>query len=459
MQELESVCAAALERVRSRFSPTVFDLWFGDLVLLSLDEGRAVFKINSDFKQNIIQNKYTGVLSDALREVIGFEVEVEITSTENKEGISVPNFTREAPSLVPKEKRSELPEEEPNIGADIESKKIFSQYTFDNFVVGDSNKFAHAACIAVARNPATSYNPLFIYGQSGLGKTHLLYAITNEIKNTMPDVRIIYKGGADFTNELIQAIQTGKTKQFRDYYREADVLLIDDIQFIAGKESTQEEFFHTFNALHDADKQIILTSDRPPRDIRTLEERLRTRFEWGLIADVQPPSVELRTAIILKKAEELSITIPEEAVTFLSQKLKNSIRTIEGAIKKISAVSMLTSTPITLELCKDAIAPILSSTKSENDTIDKIFELIAEKYGVSEEDIRSKKRNDNIAKARHLCIYLIRQLTELSLSDIGKIFSRDHATVIASTKFIKGQMDIVPGMESEVNELISTLKV
>ena len=459
MQELESVCSAALERVRSLFSPTVFDLWFGDLVLLSLDEEHAVFKINSDFKQNIIQNKYTTVLSDALREVIGFEVDVQIISSEKKEGISVPNFTREAPSLVPKEKRREIPEEEPNIGADIESKKIFSQYTFDNFVVGDSNKFAHAACIAVARNPSTSYNPLFIYGQSGLGKTHLLYAITNEIKNTMPDVKIIYKGGADFTNELVQAIQAGKTKQFRDYYLNADVLLIDDIQFIAGKEQTQEEFFHTFNTLHDADKQIILTSDRPPRDIRTLEERLRTRFEWGLIADVQPPSVELRTAIILKKAEELGIVIPDEAVSYLAQKLKNSIRTIEGAIKKISAVNMLTSTPITLELCKEAIAPILSSSKSENDTIDKIFELISEKYGVSEEDIRSKKRNDNIAKARHLCIYLIRHLTELSLSDIGKIFSRDHATVIASTKFIKGQMDIVPGMESEVNELISTLKV
>ena len=459
MQELQSVCAAALERVRSHYSPTVFELWFGDLVLLSLDEGRAVFKINSDFKQSIIQNKYTGVLSDALREVIGFEVAVEVISTENKEGISVPNFSREPQSLVPKEKRAEIPEEEPNIGADIESKKIFSQYTFDNFVVGDSNKFAHAACLAVARNPATSYNPLFIYGQSGLGKTHLLYAITNEIKNTMPDVRIIYKGGADFTNELIQAIQTGKTKEFRDYYREADVLLIDDIQFIAGKESTQEEFFHTFNALHDADKQIILTSDRPPRDIRTLEERLRTRFEWGLIADVQPPSVELRTAIILKKAEELGIVIPDEAVAFLSQKLKNSIRTIEGAIKKISAVSMLTSTPITLELCKDAISPILSSSKSENDTIDKIFELISRKYGVSEEDIRSKKRNDNIAKARHLCIYLIRHMTELSLSDIGKLFSRDHATVIASTKYVKGQIESVPGMESEVNELISTLQM
>ncbi|MBQ8174413.1 MAG: chromosomal replication initiator protein DnaA [Clostridia bacterium] len=459
MQELESVCAATLERVRTHYSPTVFDLWFGDLVLLSLDEGRAVFKINSDFKQSIIQNKYTGVLSDALREVIGFEVEVDIISTEKNEGISVPTFTREPQSLVSKEKRTELLEEEPNIGADIESKKIFSQYTFDNFVVGDSNKFAHAACIAVARNPATSYNPLFIYGQSGLGKTHLLYAITNEIKNTMPDVHIIYKGGADFTNELIQAIQTGRTKQFRDYYRRADVLLIDDIQFIAGKESTQEEFFHTFNALHDADKQIILTSDRPPRDIRTLEERLRTRFEWGLIADVQPPSIELRTAIILKKAEELGIVIPEDAVTFLSQKLKNSIRTIEGAIKKISAVSMLTSTPITLELCKEAISPILSSSKSENDTIDKIFELISERYGVSEEDIRSKKRNDNIAKARHLCIYLIRHLTELSLSDIGKLFSRDHATVIASTKYVKGQIESVPGMESEVNELISTLQM
>ena len=459
MQELESVCAATLARVKEHYSPTVFDLWFGDLVLLSLDEGRAVFKINSDFKQSILQNKYTDVLSDALREVIGFEVEVSVVSTEGKEGISVPNFTREPQSLVPKEKRAEIPEEEPNIGADIESKKIFSQYTFDNFVVGDSNKFAHAACIAVAKNPATSYNPLFIYGQSGLGKTHLLYAITNEIKNTMPNVHIIYKGGADFTNELIQAIQTGKTKLFRDYYRQADVLLIDDIQFIAGKESTQEEFFHTFNALHDADKQIILTSDRPPRDIRTLEERLRTRFEWGLIADVQPPSIELRTAIILKKAQELGIVIPDEAVAFLSQKLKNSIRTIEGAIKKISAVSMLTSTPITLELCKDAISPILSSSKSETDTIDKIFELISRKYGVSEEDIRSKKRNDNIAKARHLCIYLIRHLTELSLSDIGKLFSRDHATVIASTKYVKGQIESVPGMESEVNELISTLQM
>ena len=459
MQELQSVCAAVLDLVRPRYSPTVFDLWFGDLVLLSLDEEKAVFKINSDFKQNIIQNKYTGVLSEALYEVLGFEVAVEILSTEHKEGISVPTFTREVDSLVPKEKRAEVPEEEPNIGADIESKKIFSQYTFDNFVVGDSNKFAHAACIAVARNPATSYNPLFIYGQSGLGKTHLLYAITNEIKNTMPDVHIIYKGGADFTNELIQAIQTGKTKQFRDYYRQADVLLIDDIQFIAGKESTQEEFFHTFNALHDADKQIILTSDRPPRDIRTLEERLRTRFEWGLIADVQPPSLELRTAIIMKKAQELGIVIPDEAVAFLSQKLKNSIRTIEGAIKKISAVSMLTSTPITLELCKDAITPILSSSKSETDTIDKIIDLISERYGVSEEELRSKKRTDNIAKARHLCIYLIRHLTDLSYSDVGKLFSRDHATAIASIKYVKGQIESVPGMESEVNELISTLQM
>ncbi len=441
--------------IKELYSPTVFDLWFGDLSLLSLDDKEAVFKINSDFKQGILQKKYADVMRRAVAEVLGFEVDIMILSSQKNEGISMPHFSSPPPSIIPKSKKEE--EIEQNIGADIESKNIFSQYTFDNFIVGESNKFAHAACIAVARNPATSYNPLFIYGQSGLGKTHLLYAITNEIKNTMPDVRIVYKKGDEFTNELIRSIQSGSMQEFRDRYRKADVLLIDDIQFIAGRESTQEEFFHTFNALHDAEKQIILTSDRPPRDIKTLEERLRTRFEWGLIADIQPPSIELRQAIILKKAEALGISIPQEAVTYLSQKLKNSIRTIEGAIKKISAVSLLTSTPITLEMCTTAVASLVTGDKTENDKIEKIFDLVSRKFGVSEEEIRGKKRNDNIAKARHMCIYLIRHLTELSLSDIGKLFSRDHATVIASIKYVEGQITSVPGTESEVNDMIATV--
>lgn len=489
MQELESVRQAVMEVLRGQYSTAVFDLWFRDLKLRSLDEGCAELESDSVFKKGILQNKYTGVLSDAFLHVLGFSVKVHITAVP-KEGNAAEDadFTPLA-TAVQREGKGEgdLPhapgagtgvgagaasppptdalrpegdyEKVPNIGADFESKKIFSQYTFDNFIVGESNKFAHAACIAVARNPATAYNPLFIYGQSGLGKTHLLYAITNEIKRTMPNVKIVYKKGDEFTNELIHSIQSGSMQYFRDKYRGADVLLIDDIQFIAGRESTQEEFFHTFNALHDADKQIILTSDRPPRDIKTLEDRLRTRFEWGLIADIQPPSLELRTAIILKKAEQLGITIPDDAVSYLSQKLKNSIRTIEGAIKKIGAVSMLTSTPITLEMCKTAVSALVNGDKSEGETIDRIFEIVSEKYGVSIEDIRGKKRNDNIAKARHVCIYMIRNITELSLSDIGKLFSRDHSTVISSIKYIEGQIAAVPGTESEINEMLAAVKL
>ena len=459
MQGLEEVRSGDMDILRGRFSQTVFDLWFGDLKLVSLDPKEAIFEINSDFKQNIIRNKYTAILSEAVADVIGFRVEVNVVSSQRREGFSLPRFSLPLKSELPPDKREPKEEPEVDIGPDIESKKVFEQYTFENFIVGESNKFAHAACIAVARSPATSYNPLFIYGQSGLGKTHLLYAITNEIKSTMPDVRIVYKKGDEFTNELIRSIQSGSMQSFRDKYRNADVLLIDDIQFIAGRESTQEEFFHTFNALHDAEKQIILTSDRPPRDIKTLEDRLRTRFEWGLIADIQPPSLELRTAIILKKAENLGITIPEDAVVYLSQKLKDNIRTIEGAIKKIAAITLLTGTPITLDMCRTAVSSMISGDRSETVLIDRIFEAVSAHYGVPIEEIRGKKRNDTIAKARHMCIYIIRQMTSLSLSDIGKLFNnRDHTTVIASTRYIKGQIESVPGAESEVNDLIGKIK-
>ena len=459
MEELDDIREALMDYIRAQFSQTVFDLWFRDLGLMSLDGEEAVFKINSDFKKKIIEERHGDLLREAIEAILGFSVKISFVSTEKEEGPSLPKFTTPVPSTLPPEKRTETEEEEePDIGPDIESNKIFENKTFANFIVGESNKFAHAACVAVAQNPATSYNPLFIWGPSGLGKTHLLYAITNEIKRTRPSVRIIYSRGETFANELIEHIRNNNTPAFREKYRHADVLLIDDIQFIAGRESTQEEFFHTFNELYESDCQIILTSDRPPKEIKTLEDRLKTRFEWGLIADIQPPSIELRTAIILKKAEELGIKIPEDVLQYLSQKLKENIRTIEGAIKKIAAITSLTGTPITLDMCKTAISSIVQENKSDNDLIDRIFTAVSNRYGVSREEICSKRRHDNIAKARHMCIYIIRRLTDRSYADIGKIFSRDHSTVISSINYIEGQIESVPGAESEVNELIAEIK-
>ena len=460
MQGLEDIRHAILENIRTLFPTTVFELWFKDLTLISLEETTATFAIPSDFKRNFLASKYKEVLKNATKEVIGFPLDIEIISSQGEGGPVATHFSTPVPSRLSQEERKQvLPEDPIDIGAELESKKVFSRYTFDNFIVGASNKFAHAAAVAVARQPASAYNPLFIWGKSGLGKTHLLYAITNEIKSTMPNVRIVYKRGDEFTNELIENIQRGTMAQFREKYRTADVLLIDDIQFIAGRESTQEEFFHTFNALHDAEKQIILTSDRPPRDIKTLEERLRTRFEWGLIADIQPPSVELRSAIIRNKSEALGITIPDDALAYLSEKLTSSIRTIEGAIQKIQAIATLTGVPISLDLCKQATLALVAGEKSENDKIDRIFDTVCRHYQVEREDLCGKKRNDNIAKARHTCIYLIRQLTELSLSDIGKIFSRDHTTVIASIKYVTGQIEGVPGAESEIGDLLNQINV
>ena len=458
MQGLTDIASAILELIRAKFSTTVFDLWFKDLTLAELDESRAVFTIASDFKANILDKQHKGVLARATEEVIGFGVTVEIRSTQGEGSPSATRFSSPAPSRLSFEERTRvIPEDPVDIGAEIESKTVFTRYTFDNFIVGASNKFAHAACVAVAKQPATAYNPLFIWGKSGLGKTHLLYAITNEIKKNNPNAKIIYRRGDEFTNELIDHIQRGNMPAFHDKYRTADVLLIDDIQFIAGRVSTQEEFFHTFNNLYDADKQIILTSDRPPHEIKTLEERLRTRFEWGLIADIQPPTIELRTAIIRSKAEALGISIPDDALSYLAEKLTSSIRTIEGAIHKIQAVSTLTGTPVSLELCKQTTVSLVASEKSEKDKIDRIFDAVCRRYRVEREELCGKKRNDNIAKARHTCIYLIRHMTGLSLSDIGKIFSRDHTTVIASVRYVEGQIESVPGVESEVNELLSEI--
>lgn len=345
-------------------------------------------------------------------------------------------------------------EQKPGIGAWGSTLPPYNfEYTFDNFIVGSSNKFAHAACTAVAANPAMNYNPLFIYGPSGLGKTHLLYAITNEIKKKKPAAKIIYIKGEDFTTQFIEALAAQMTNEFRNKYRSCDVLLIDDIQFIAGKTSTQEEFFHTFNALYEEHKQIILTSDRPPRDMKTLEDRLKTRFEWGLLADIQPPDLELRVAIIKKKAEQVGVTIPEEVLTYLAENLRSNIRQIEGAMKKLGALAFLSGQKITMEVARGCIADLLGGEEPVSVTVDKIFATVYKKYGISKEDLIGKSRSREIAQARHVTIYLIRKITEMSLPNIGKIFNRDHTTVLSSWDIIEKKLKTDAMLTIDINEM------
>ncbi|MBQ7376930.1 MAG: chromosomal replication initiator protein DnaA [Clostridia bacterium] len=460
MFSLEDVCSAFLAILEQKQSKTMFDLWFKDLKMVSLTENSAVFSINSDIKRSFLETKWTDLVASTLVEVVGFKPEVTFTSSESEFTIpeEILSTHEKKESITSLLSENEKKEEKIDFGTAIENHSIVADYTFDNFIVGESNKFAHAACYAVATSSDTSYNPLLIHGPSGLGKTHLLYAITNEIKRNNPDVRIVYKRSEDFTNELISHIRTDSMPAFRSKYRNADVLLIDDIQFIAGKESTQEEFFHTFNELNENNKQIILTSDRPPNEIRTLEERIRTRLEWGLIADIQPPSFELRTAIIQKKAEALHISIPAEIVNYLAEKLQNNIRQIEGAIKKIAAISMLTGNPVTEQMCKNAISNLVSGKEPPSVTVDKILKVVSQTYEVSVEDMKSKKRQGEIANARHVAIYLIRQLTDLSLNNVADIFNRDHTTVMSSDRKVKNDIDSSKAAEAEIDELIRKIK-
>lgn len=468
--DVKNVWSLVKDKMKEDFSQTTLDLWFGNLELVSLTDSRAVFLINSDFKKNIIINKYLDVISSHMSEVIGFDVETVIISNEKgmvdineiqqmSGGFSDPQIQTDKNTSLSDSVSSVSSDAAVSVASRNEAVKYMSkEYTFDNFIVGNSNKFAHAACIAVANNPSTAYNPLFIYGQSGLGKTHLMYAITNQITKNNPNVNIIYIKGEEFTNQLIDSISKQHTLKFRDKYRSADVLLIDDIQFIAGKESTQEEFFHTFNSLYEEHKQIILTSDRPPRDIKTLEDRLKTRFEWGLIVDIQPPDIELRMAIIKKKASGMDIQISNEVVTYLADRLKSNIRQLEGAIKKIGAISFLTGSPVTMEIARNAISDLLSGSEPVNVTIDKIFGAVSKRYNIPLETLKGKKRTDDIANARHICIYLLRTLTELSLSSIGGLFSRDHTTVLSSIRKIEKEISENTITETEINELIKEIK-
>ncbi len=350
-------------------------------------------------------------------------------------------------------------EQNKDVKPDLTDVKLNNDYTFDTFIVSNSNKFAFNAAMAVSTNPATAWNPLFIYGPSGLGKTHLLYAIANETLKNHPGIKLVFARGEDFTVQMVESLREkdGPTK-FRNKFRKLDVLLIDDIQFIAGKEGVQEEFFHTFNALYDDHKQIIMTSDRPPRDIQLLQERLKNRFEMGLTADVQPPDYELRAAVIESKARDYGIELPKEVISFLAESLNKNIRQIEGSLKRIAAKSTLYGLPITLDMAKRTISDIANVDASPKMVIEKIFSAVSEKYGVTESEIKSKSRKREITNARHVSIYFIRKFTGFSLKQIANIFGRDHTTILSSLEGTEAKIISEPFFEREITELETEIK-
>ena len=416
MDSFEELFSVVKEYCKTQMTEVAYKIWIKDIEAVSFDNDTVVLGVNSEFKKNIVTEKYKALLSKVFEQTLGFPVEIVIQVVEDD------------------------PEKPPEPVPEVQGVKDISplldsgdyDYTFDTFIVGSSNKFAHAAALAVATHDTRNYNPLFIYGDSGLGKTHLLFAIMNEVKNRKPDALVVYVKGEQFTNELIAAIGHQATPEFREKYRKADYLLVDDIQFIAGRDSTQEEFFHTFNTLYESGKQIVLTSDRPPKEIKTLEDRLRTRFEMGLMADIQPADFETRIAIIQRKAELLHIDMPLEVEEYIANNLKSNIRQLEGAVKKIKANSLIyENKPITILMAQNSIRDILNDSQPVPVTIGKIITEVARTFNVSEQDIKSNKRAANISRARQVAMYVIKDITQMSMAAIGDEFGgRDHSTVV-----------------------------
>ena len=467
-----------------KIGDAAFNLWFEGFTLVSLDDKLAVFSVPSNVGKSVLLSRYYTFIKDALSVVLGFEVQVDIYSledTENKEKEKIViydssseevEYEREleverremGKSLLSDEDLDFLSQSSPSKKSEkydsLDKKSTLSQYTFDNFIEGDSNRFAKAACMGVVQEPGFSYNPLFIYGNSGLGKTHLLYATISEIKKLHPELKIVYKKCESFVNELVLAIKQGSTDVFKEKYRSCDVLLIDDIQFIAGKDLCQEEFFHTFSCLYEDDKQIILTSDRPPNEINPLTDRLRSRFEGGLLADVKIPGFELRAAITKKKADTMGLNIPDDLIYYMAQRLRVNIRQIEGVLKKIKMVCGLSGTLVSKQMVEESIISVDPLNMPNDILIERTLNEVSKKYGVSVEDLKSKKRTDSIAKARHIAIYLIKELLEeISLKEVGRIFGdRDHTTVLSSINKVKQDIRTVNGVEEDIKKLIFNIK-
>ncbi len=442
MQAFNKLWAAAVERLREYISESAMDLWITPIVPITYEDDSAVLMVESTFQRDIIMSKYKDRISQTLSDMVGFDMSINVVTPDE----------RELPQRIKKPEPSKIP---------IESyvEPVYPEYTFDTFVVGDSNKHAHAACYAVAKNPSKAYNPLFLYGNTGLGKTHLLKAIRNEIMTTHPEFKTIYITGEEFTNELIDNIRNKTMPEFKNKYRSVDVLFVDDIQFIANKDSTQEEFFHTFNALYEANKQIVLASDRPPRDIQLLENRLRSRFEMGIITDIYLPEYELKVAIIKQKAKTYGMELPEDVVDFVAMKIKNNIRQLEGVLKKIMAFQLISNLPPSIAIASSAVRDITSENEPMPLLFERVLKEVSQEFNVSEKDILSKKRIETVTFARQIAMHIMREITDLSLPEIGQMFNgRDHSTVHHALKKIEARMRQNPALKNRVNDVIKRIQ-
>ncbi len=438
---ISEIWSDCLTVIQNEVTQLALDTWFKPVVPLEIVDDKVVLSVDNDISKSMLEKRFSETIISALFTVTKniYELEIVVGGIKTAEEKKEEKVKKHAEQLIP-------------FAAN-------PKYTFDNFVVGNSNKFAHAAALAVAESPATAYNPLFLYGGAGLGKTHLMHAIANYAKSNNPELNVVYVSSEKFTNDLINAIQYDKRNEFREKYRSVDLLLVDDVQFIGGKESTQEEFFHTFNALHEANKQIVLTSDRSPKEISTLSERLCTRFYWGLIADIQPPDYETRIAILKKKAQDENIFIPSDILSFIAERIKSNIRELEGALTRIISFSKITGREISIELTTEALKQFIPDQTIVKITAKRIMESTAKYYNLMVSDLTGRVKTKNIATARQVAMYLCRELTDLSYPAIGQEFGgKDHTTVMYACEKIAKDIEKDDTLKKEINFLIKDIK-
>lgn len=436
MGEIQAIWTKTLEIMEQRISGPSFETWLKDTEALNMSNDRLVVSVPTDFVREWLENRYSQLICDVLAEVTGRKLQLAFVV---KTAATAGQFSQ----------RDE-----------VSSAQLNPKYTFESFVIGNSNRFAHAAALAVAEAPAKAYNPLFIYGGVGLGKTHLMHAIGHFVHRHFPGIKVVYLSTEKFTNDFINSIRDNRTVDFRNKYRNVDVLLIDDIQFLAGKESTQEEFFHTFNALHESNKQIVISGDRQPREIPTLEDRLRSRFEWGLITDIQAPDLETRAAILRKKAAEDNVTVDDESILLIANRITTNIRELEGALTRVKAYASITGQAIDLSLVEKTLDDLQPNSATAAISVERIQKVVAEHFNLRMEDMKTRRRTNAVAHPRQIAMYLCRELTDLSLPKIGDEFGgRDHTTVMHAQEKIRSSLETNPSIANQINAIKKILGV
>lgn len=440
-----NVWEKTLIQLKEMVSQNALDMWIGTLEPVAYEDDAAVLISPSPFQRDIVMSKYKDVISAAMTEVVGFEININVVIPEERK--------KPVPAAV-----TPAPVEEDPI-TNITSSIVHPEFTFESFVVGDSNRHAHAACLAVAKNPSGAYNPLFIYGASGLGKTHLLYAVQNEVKRKYPEKNCLYVRSEDFTNEFIESVKNSSQSEFKNKYRTVDLFMMDDVQFIGGKESTQSEFFHTFEALYGENKQIVLVSDRPPRDIQLLTDRLRSRFESGVIVSVGQPEFELKAAIIRQRCQFYNMELTDDVVEFIAQHVKSNIRQIEGVLKKMMAYRLISQSTPNMAIAQSAIRDITNENQPLPVVIDKILLEVSREYDVSIDEICSSRRIEKITNARQIAMYIMREITPMSLPEIGKQFgNRDHSTVHHAIERVEYKIKMNSNLKLRIDDIIKNIR-